>query len=302
MDYAVISGGTGFIGMHLAQELTKNNFYVYVLTRAEQKAEVFVPNVEYVKYDSQAYFELGKSHPIRLFYHLAWDGVAAEDKNDAKLQVSNILFSLKMLEYASSIQAEKFIAAGTVAEYVFCQNIMDFNLRQSPNDMYGAAKTAAHYLLEVRARALNQPFIWAVLPSTFGEGRRDSNIITYTIKSLLTGKTPEYGALEQMWDFLYIADLVCALRYLGIYGKSGKTYGIGSGVYRPLKSYIEEIRDIVAPGSALKIGSVPQYSNQTFSSCVGIYDITKDTGWYPKISFHDGIVKTVSYYKSHLSV
>lgn len=300
MDYAVISGGTGFIGMHLAQELTQNNFYVYVLTRTEHKPAAVVSNVEYITYDSLAYLELGNSHPIHLFYHLAWDGVATEDKNNAELQVSNILFSLKMLEYASSINAQKFIAAGTVAEYVFCQNIMDFNLRQSPNDMYGAAKTAAHYLLEVRARSLNQPFVWAVLPSTFGEGRRDSNIITYTIKSLLLGETPSYGALEQMWDFLYIADLVCALRYLGTNGKSGKTYGIGSGVYRPLKSYIEEIRDIIAPDRTLNIGSVPQYSNQTFSSCVGIYDITKDTGWYPKVSFHDGIVKTISYYREHL--
>lgn len=300
MEYAVISGGTGFIGMHLAQELKQNNFHVYVLTRTLPETEAVETGIEYIAYDSPAYHELGRSHSIQLFYHLAWDGVATEDKNNAELQVSNILFSLKMLEYAAGIQAEKFIAAGTVAEYVFCQNIMDFNLRQSPNDMYGAAKTAAHYLLEVRARSLNQPFIWAVLPSTFGEGRRDSNIITYTIKSLLTGKIPEYGALEQMWDFLYIADLVCALRHLGLNGQSGKTYGIGSGVYRPLKSYIEEIRDIIAPESPLKIGSVPQYSNQTFSSCVGIYDITKDTGWYPKISFHDGIVKTVAYYRAHL--
>ena len=114
-----------------------------------------------------------------------------------------------------SLKTKKFIGIGTVAEYSFCESIMDVNAKQTPNDMYGAAKTAVHYLLETRARILKMPFIWTVIPSTFGEGRRDNNIITYTIMSLLRGEKPEYGYLTQMWDFLYVKEVVRALRYIG---------------------------------------------------------------------------------------
>ena len=30
-------------------------------------------------------------------------------------------------------------------EYVFCDSVMDVNAKQTPNDMYGAAKVSAHY-------------------------------------------------------------------------------------------------------------------------------------------------------------
>lgn len=102
---------------------------------------------------------------------------------------------MEMLEYAHLIGAAKFIEICTVAEYSFCESIMDVNAKQTSNDMYGAAKTAVHYLLETRARLLKMPFIWTVIPSTFGEGRRDNNIITYTILSLLRREKPEYGYL-----------------------------------------------------------------------------------------------------------
>ena len=84
-----------------------------------------------------------------------------------------------------------FIATGTVAEYALTTDVMDLSAKQSPNDMYGCAKVSAHYFLEVESRKIKQPFIWTVIPSTFGERRIDNNIITYTIKKLLSKERPQ---------------------------------------------------------------------------------------------------------------
>lgn len=92
------------------------------------------------------------------------------------VQLGNIEMSIHALDVAFEIGCECFLATGIVAEYAFCDNVMNVNARQTPNDMYGAAKVAAYYLLEVRARQLQISFVWAVIPSTFGEGRKD-NII-----------------------------------------------------------------------------------------------------------------------------
>lgn len=300
MQKVVITGGTGFIGSWLIEEMLEQSIEVIMLVRDASRCSVATrEGVDVVVYYSEEYERLKEQkEPIDAFYHLGWGGVATQDKNDCQLQMNNISFSMEMLEYAYEIGAAKFIGIGTVAEYSFCENIMDVNAKQTPNDMYGAAKTAVHYLMETRARILGLPFIWTVVPSTFGEGRRDNNIITYTILSLLRGDVPEYGYLTQMWDFLYVKEVVRALRYIGKKGLAGKTYAIGSGVFKPLKDYIMMIRDIINPDLELGIGVKPELSEKVFSSCVSIYDLTKDTGFVPEISFEEGIRKTIEYYRN----
>ena len=300
MQKVVITGGTGFIGSWLVEEMLEQSIAVIMLVRDAARCSVAPrEGVDVVVYYSEEYERLKEQKvPIDAFYHLGWGGVATQDKNDCRLQMNNISFSMEMLDYAYEIGAAKFIGIGTVAEYSFCESIMDVNAKQTPNDMYGAAKTAVHYLLETRARLLKMQFIWTVLPSTFGEGRRDNNIITYTILALLRGDIPEYGYLKQMWDFLYVKEVVRALRYIGEKGYAGKTYAIGSGVFKPLKDYIMTIRDIINPNQELGIGVKPELSDKVFSSCVSIYDLTKDTGFVPEITFEEGIRKTIEYYRN----
>ena len=150
-----------------------------------------------------------------IFYHLGWAGVDGKEKNNISLQLSNIQTSLDMLHLSKFLKCNLFLAAGTVAEYVFNEHVIDFSKKQTPNDVYGATKTSVHYLLEAVAAQLEQDMIWAVLPSTYGEGRTEGNILTYTITTLLEGKCPEYGNLQSMWDFVYVTDVAKAIIKIG---------------------------------------------------------------------------------------
>ena len=307
MKQVIVTGATGFIGARLVRELIDNDIYVIAPVRDELRArEQFFggedpcdgTHLRLLTYYSEEYESLcSEGLQIDAFYHLAWGGVAPEKKNDRAIQVKNIDFALEMLEWADSLKADRFIATGTVAEYTFCEEVMDVYAKQTPNDLYGASKTAAHYMLETWARSLDMPFNWVVIPSTFGEGRRDNNILTYTIRTLLAGERPSYGYLTQMWDFLYVAEVVRALRLIGEKGHAGKIYAIGSGVYKPLREYVEAIRDIIDPKLPLGIGDRPALSDKAFSSCVNIAELTADTGFVPGISFEEGIRKTVEYFK-----
>lgn len=304
MQKVVVTGGTGFIGSWLIKELVQHDIEVIALVREIGTAKFDdIENktlLTLIQYDTKEYEALSENTgKIDAFYHLAWAGVSTKQKNEGQLQLENIHFSMEMLEYAKKIGADRFLGMGTVAEYAFAENTIEANgSRQTPNDMYGAAKTSAHYMLETYARILEMPFNWIVLPSTFGEGRRDDNIITYTITTLLRGERPQYGMLMQMWDFLYVGEVARALWLIGEKGVPGKTYGIGSGVYRQLKDYIVRIRDIINPELELGIGDVPSLSDKAFSSCVNIYELVKDTGFEPKVSFEEGINKTIEYYRS----
>lgn len=303
MNRVVITGGTGFIGKRLTSEMLDNNLEVILLVRDKSRCNLEKnEKLTLIEYYSEEYEALkdGKAD-IDVFYHLAWEGVAPEKKNNRAIQIRNIDFAMEMLEFADEIGAKRFIATGTVAEYAFCEEVMDVYAKQTPNDLYGASKTAAHYMLETWARTIKMPFNWIVIPSTFGEGRRDNNILTYTIKSLLAGEKPSYGYLTQMWDFLYVGEVVRALRLIGEKGLAGKIYAIGSGVYKPLRDYVEAIRDIINPELELGIGEKPALSDKAFSSCVSISELTRDTGFVPQVSFEEGIKKTIAYFESNCS-
>lgn len=299
MKKVIVTGGTGFIGSRFIKELKDNNVEVIALVRDVTRAKnILGHDVKLVEYHSEDYDVLLHSETsVDAFYHLAWEGVAPEKKNDRVIQIRNIDFAMEMLELASKIDVGRFVATGTVAEYSFCEDVMDVNSKQTPNDLYGAAKTATHYMLETWARHLKIPFNWVVIPSTYGEGRRDNNILTYTIKILLKGEKPSYGYLTQMWDFLYVGEVARALYLIGQKGIPEKTYAIGSGDYRPLKEYVTIIRDCIDPNLELGIGEIPALSDKAFSSCVSIKELTRDTGFIPRVSFEEGIRKTIDHYK-----
>ena len=299
---AIVTGSTGFIGSWLTQELLSNGYHVVSVVRDPKKLLPEIQNhsnFSYIQSDLRnlKIDDFDMSIGYDMFFNLGWAGVSPEAKNMVDKQLVNIPMALNAIEVCKGIGCKLFVSSGTVAEYALTTDVMDLGAQQKPNDIYGATKVAVHYYLEVRARQLKQPFIWTVIPSTFGERRTDNNIITYTIKSLLNTQKPKFGSLTQMWDFLYVSEVVRALRLIGEKGKAGKVYGIGSGEYRPLRDYIEMIRDLIDPKLELGIGEVQSYSKQSFSSCVNIYDLIQDTGFQPEVSFQDGIKKTIDWLK-----
>ena len=301
MKAVILTGATGFVGKWLVRDLLDTGVDVTIIVRDKSRVEAsWADKVHIYESDYRDYKNLQiPGHKYDAFYHLAWDGVASKYKDDLDRQKKNIDMSVEALMLAKRLECKKFIAAGTVAEYAYCDQIMDFNQRQMPNDIYGAMKISVYNILDVMSRKHGVDFIWAVLPSTYGEGRDNDNIVTYTIEKLLRKEKPVYGNLLQIWDFLYVKEVARALRLIGEKGKS-KVYGVGSGQYRRLKDYICMIRDIIDPSLELGIGELPQMSDKSFSSCVGIYDLVKDTDFQVKIGFEQGIKNTILYYKEKI--
>ena len=98
-----------------------------------------------------------------------------------------------------------------------------------------------------------------------------------------------------MWDYLYSEDAARALYLLGQKGRDGRTYCIGSGQARPLREYIEMLRDAINPALPLGIGEVPYGENQVMYLCADISDLTRDTGFVPEVTFEEGIRRTIEY-------
>ncbi len=297
MERVVITGANGFIGRHLVREMARQGTEVTAVVRNKKGLDdcadgrvVIVETADYERADL-------RRGGYDVCYHLAWGGVDARQKKDLSLQMHNISLAVSAMQMAKRCGCKKFVGVGSIAEYRLYDHPINCSEEQTPLDFYGAAKAASRHMLDVLARQMEMPFIWAVLSSVYGEGSGDNNIIVYTVKELLAGRKPRFGPLTQMWDFLYITDVVRALRMLGEKAVGGRTYGIGSGRYAPLREYVTKVRDMIDPKLELGIGELSDHRS-VFSSCVETYDLKRDTGFCPEVSFEDGIRKMIDFYKT----
>jgi nucleoside-diphosphate-sugar epimerase len=306
MKRAIVTGATGFIGRHLLEKLLGLNIEIIAVSHSECRPDFLPPHVIWISDDLSS--SLGLSNKIKTvfskdidaFYHLAWNGVSPEYKNDLNEQIKNLAIGLNALYCAKECGARRFVNLGTVAEYVACDGLINEKWTPSPADIYGATKVAVRYMMDVIAKNIDQNIIFTILCSTFGEYRADDNVVSYTIKKLLRREKPLYGDLEQMWDFLYVKDVVNALYLIAEKGMPGSTYSIGSGIYRHLYEYVQEIRNIIDPSLPIGIGEIKSKYEKVLNSCVDSFLLQKDTGFMPLYSFRDGIIKTIEYFKASL--
>lgn len=302
MRKAVITGAGGFIGRNLTRRLLQENVQVYGIDIEAAQGRILVDTgVTPLSVDIGDKKELANILKVarpEVFYHLAWAGVSTDVKNEVGMQVSNIPLAVTVLEACGEAGCKHVIIPGSASEYAYCGRTIDGQNTPAPGDAYAASKAAAQVLCQWYARQHELNLNWLLIGSIYGPGRNDSNILTYTIKALLRGEKPRYTKLEQLWDYIYIDDLIEALYLLGIYGKPDGVYPIGSGQARPLAEYIRQIQAEIAPDVPLGIGALPyKFGSKPDNSVLDITALQTDTGFAPRVTFEEGIGRTIAYFR-----
>lgn len=303
MQKAIVLGANGFIGSNLTKYLSNKGIIVYALVdgRFDYSHVVNLPNVECVDFaldNLDVFFADSRFTGSDVIYHLAWEGVNAQYRNDANIQARNIIHGITVLKFAKSCGVKKVIVPGSAAE-VACGSLPITGREvAAPTDMYSATKVATRYVCQEYARQIDISLIWTLITSIYGPGRDDNNLLSYAIKSLLKGEKPSFTHLEQQWDYLYIEDLMEALYALGNKGVGGKIYPIGSGEHRQMREYVEIIRKLINPNAELGIGDLPYKTAQIDNQIMDIAELKKDTGFSSHFTFEQGIQKTIDFFKN----
>ncbi len=305
MKKIIITGPTGSIGLALIQKCIQNNIEVTAVCRPGSDRIKRIPqsaNVHVVECPLNQLAELEKQleKGYDVFYHFGWDGTFGNSRNNMHGQLTNIQYTLDAVELADRLQCRTFIGAGSQAEYGRVEGTLSAETPANPENGYGIAKLCAGQMSRILCGQKNIRHIWTRILSIYGPGDGETTMVMSTIGKLLKGEVPDFTKSEQMWDYLYSEDAAKALFLLGDKGQAGKTYCIGSGQAKPLREYIEAIRDLVHPGAALGIGNIPYSDKQVMYLCADIQELKNDTGFSADYTFEDGVRKTVEWYKEHL--
>ena len=295
MKRAVVTGATGVIGSALVNRLVQANVEVYVMLRPTSKRLDHIPKHHLVHGIACELHEI-KTLPEKIgvsceaFFHLAWQGTAdPANRFDMYMQNDNVRCSLDAVEAANGLGCKVFVGSGSQAEYGDVDGIMQPDTVPRPISGYGMAKLCAGQMTRHICYGYGMRHIWPRILSVYGINDGEQTLISSAINQMLAGEKISMTTGTQLWDYLYAADAADALYRMALNGRDGAVYVLGSGRARPLRDYVETIRNIINPAIAIGFGEVPYRKDQIMHLEADITELTRDTGWVPSTKFDDGI-------------
>ncbi len=300
---AVVNGSLGTIGLALVKRLLEKEVEkVYaVVYPGDPRIEKIPEKAIIVPCDMREISKLRELIPeADAFFHLAWMGAIGEGRNDMLLQTQNIRCAIEAAQTAKQLGCQVYIGVGSQAEHGRIEGKVTAEAPCFPLNGYGMAKLCAGEMTRITCQQLGIRHEWARVLSVFGVNDGPLNVISILLEKLFKGEKPQLTAGEQLWDYLYADDAADALICMACDGKDGKIYPVGSGEVKPLRDYFEILRDAIDPTLPLGFGELPYPPNQVMYLQADISELTKDTGFRPKVSFHEGAKIVVRQYRERL--
>ena len=288
----IITGASSFIGKALIQTLYTQGHEITAVFRTSPETGIFPPVGERFLTQTLSMAEYPMiTGQYDAFIHLAWAGIRGPERMDAQLQANNVRYSLATLDAAVRTGCKQYMFAGSQAEYSVPTASNTVVQTASATD-YGSGKLAffsqASDFCATHGLRLTVPRLFSV----YGENDYPGSLVISTLRRMLANEDCPLTTCEQLWDFLYIGDVVEAMVSLLTHSNAEGVYDIGYGVLKPLKTYILEMAAVTQTKSRLLFGAIPAKHITAIPRCPRIDAIRNATGWQPKTTFCEGILQT----------
>lgn len=296
MRRIIVTGATSYIAIALIKRLLAEGYLIYAVIRPgsanrvklPQSARLHILELNMDQYFALSTMELGE---IDAVYHFAWDAVRGQSRTDDALQLNNIECAKQLLEVVCQCKIPCFIGMGSQAEYGLTGGrLITEDTPLNPVESYGMAKKSIflHGMEQAGRYELN--FVWARIFSAYGYGESPNTLIMSSLAKMLRGEDIKLSPCEHLWDYLYLEDLAEALYLLYEAHCPTGAYNISYGCPRPLKYYLEKMKEIFHSHSRLEFGAIP-YGPNIVQMNPSIGKIQSAALWSPKIDFETGIQK-----------
>lgn len=200
----LITGGTGYVGRHVAARCSRKGWQVGLLTRRNSEVPAML-DTSIARHDTDGSFDslqsiLLLSKPDCVL-HLASAPASANNANQADILVdSNIGFPVRLLEAMRATDVRNIVNAGTFWQH-YDQSLYN------PVDLYAATKQSFQDIL---LHYTNQHGITAVtlkLYDNYGPGDPRRKIVTGLVSAARLGQQLNMSPGEQILDLTHVEDV-----------------------------------------------------------------------------------------------
>lgn len=177
----------------------------------------------------------------------------------------------------------------------------------APSSPYSASKAAADHLVRAWHRTYGLPVVLTHCSNNYGPYQFPEKLLPLVILNALERKElPVYGKGDNVRDWIYVEDHVCALLHVLEKGRNGATYNIGGQTERTNLEVVKAVcahLDRLAPDGAgpreRLIRFVPDRLGHDHRYAIANTRIAGEIGWQPKETFDSGLEKTIEWYLGH---
>lgn len=284
----LLTGGTGFLGSNVCQELLAVGHSVDValreasdIKRLQNLVSSDDKNLRLIKY-TQLDLAAGYDTVIHMATaygrgkHLLSDVIEA-----------NVLMPLRLLEESVKNGVRAFINTDTYYTTPHADHPLQSYIR-SKKDFFEWACIAA----DKRVRFINMR-----LEHLYGPLDSNEKFCTSIVNDMLKNKERiSLTECDQLRDFIYVKDAAKAyatvLCYLDDCERGCTEVGVGSGVAVPLKEYVTSAHEITGSNSKLGFGDLKKSSAEINLSCANNTFLI-ERGWSSEVDLKSGIKEIV---------
>ncbi|MCH5164746.1 MAG: NAD(P)-dependent oxidoreductase [Clostridiales bacterium] len=298
---AIVTGANGFIGKQLVSALLSKNIEVVAVAPRFDEILLNDNRIVCLNCKDKTPFDLEealKDFNADVLFHLAWSGVSGSIRADYNIQLDNVRLACDYAALAAKINCKRFIYASSIVEMETYEYLQSDDANPTGGYIYGAGKLAAHLMAETVAKQAGIDFIPVIITNIYGVGEKSARLINTSIRKLLNGEHCSFTEGKQTYDFIYITDAIASIVEVAEKGKAFSRYYIGSGSPKPLKEFLLEMKDVVAPNAVLGLGDLPFNGIDIDYAQFKLKKVEQDTGYKNKVSFRDGIKMTMDFIKS----
>ncbi|HEX7018370.1 MAG TPA: SDR family oxidoreductase [Gemmatimonadaceae bacterium] len=308
MAHYLVTGGAGFIGSHLCEELVRRGHSVRVadsLITGKRANLDHVPGVDFREGDLA---ELPFAHSVMngidyVLHEAAIPSVPRSVKDPITSNRANVDATVNVLVAARDAHVKRLVFAGSSSAYGDTPTLPKHEeMPTNPLSPYALQKVVGEQYLKMFTTLYGLETVTIRYFNVFGP-RQDpsspySGVISVFATSLLENRAPTiYGDGGQTRDFTYVANVVDGvLRACEAPGASGEIVNVATAGRISLNELFETMRALV--GASVEPVYGPPRAGDVRDSQADISKAKRLLGYEPTVSFEEGLRRTLEWYRT----
>lgn len=301
---ALVTGGAGFIGSHLAERLLADGWDVtavdaftdyYARDLKERNVAALRRHPRYTLIEADL-LDMDLEALLRgvdvVFHQAAQAGVRASwGRNFEVYTHHNILTTQRLLEAAKGVALTKFVYASSSSVYGDAERFpTPETARPQPVSPYGVTKLAAEHLCFLYYRNFGIPTVSLRYFTVYGPRQRPDMAFHIFLRALLTGQPIRvFGDGRQTRDYTFVADAVQANVLAAQVGPPGGVYNIGGGARVTLLDVFTMLERITGRAPDLRFEEAQK--GDARHTAADTSRARADLGYQPTVGLEEGLAR-----------